>query len=274
MGSSDTIHRPRDSPIGDIAYLARSEHRIPVLVSLTERSRSRGELCERTGVSASTIRRTLTEFEGRRWIRKDGYEYVATRLGEAIASGMEDVIERIETERTLRHVWHWLPDAVREVPIETWSELTVTVADPDVPYRPVTRFESLFEETTTLRYLRPEVALMDPCFDSLCQRVDDGVDVTLIDRPNCHTYFLSTYPERSSELLQRDNFTILEHDELPPYGTGLLDDHVAISCYEQEGGTVQTVIDTDAPAVREWAQSVYQRYRADARPVNARQFVE
>ena len=273
MGPDATVYRPPDSPIGDIAYLARSEHRIPALVALTERPRSRSELCELTGVSSSTIRRTVNEFENRLWIRKDGYQYVATRLGEAIASGTETLLDRVETERRLRDVWHWLPDEIREFPIEIWSELTVTVADPDGPYRPVTRFESLLERTTTLRYLRPEVALMEPCFDVLCRQVDAGVDVTVIDRPNCHKYFLSTYPERCGQLLERDNFTVLEHDELPPHGTGLLDDRVVISCYEQQRGSVQAVIDTDVPAVREWAQSVYDRYSRDARPIESRPHV-
>nr|WP_246308077.1 hypothetical protein [Halobaculum salinum] len=82
-------HRNGSSAIVDIAYLTRSEHRVPTLVALTERPRSRAELCELTGVSSSTMRRTLDEFGDRRWIRKEEYQYVATRLGEAIASGME-----------------------------------------------------------------------------------------------------------------------------------------------------------------------------------------
>ncbi|ELY59790.1 DNA binding protein [Natronococcus amylolyticus DSM 10524] len=266
--------RTADSPIGDIAYLARSEHRIPALAALAERPRSRSELCEETGVSSSTIRRTVNEFEDRRWIRKDGHQYVATPPGEAIVSVMEDAIDRVETERELRDVWHRLPDVVGELPTETWSELTVTVADPELPYRPVNRFESLLERTTTLRFVRPEVALMDPCLNRLHERVDSGVDVTLIDRPNCHLYFLTTYPERSAELLRRTNFTVLQHDDLPPYGTGLLDDRVVISCYEQDSGMAQAMIDTDVPAVRDWARSVYERYRSDARPIEPRQLVD
>lgn len=256
----------RNSPIDDIAYLARSHHRVPTLVALTEQPRSRSELCGLTDVSSSTMRRTLSEFDDRTWIRKNGHEYVATRLGEAIASGMEDLIERVETERKLRYVWPWLPDEISEFPFETWSELTITVAEPDSPYCPVGRFESLLRTTTTLRFLRPEVALMDLCFDVLHQRVKDGVEMTLIDRPECHSYFLSTYPNRSSEMVQLDNFTILEHDEFPPCGIGLLDDCITISCYEEASGTVHAVVDTDAPAVREWAESTYESYRREARP--------
>jgi predicted transcriptional regulator len=259
-------HHNTGSPVVDIAYLARAEHRVPALAALTERPRSRSDLCEVTGVSSSTMRRTLVEFDDRLWIRKDGYQYVATRLGEAIASGMEDLIERVETERGLRAVWHWLPDAISELPFEAWSELTITVAEPDTPYCPVRRFESLLQDTTTLRFLCPEVALMDLCFDVVHQRVEGGVDMTLIDRPECHAYFLSTYPDRSSEMVQRDNFTILEHDDLPSYGIGLLDDCVVISCYERGSGTVHAVIDTDVPAVREWAESTYEAYRREARP--------
>ncbi|WP_276253123.1 helix-turn-helix transcriptional regulator [Halomontanus rarus] len=267
-------HYNEGSPLVDIAYLARSEHRVLTLVALTERPRSRSELCELTGVSSSTMRRTLDEFDDRLWIRKDGYQYVATRLGEAITSGMEELIERVETERKLRHVWPWLPDAIGEFPFETWSELTITVAKPDTPYHPVGRFESLLRETTTLRSLRPEVALMDPCFDALHQLIDEGVDTTLIDRPECHTYFISTYPDRSSAMMQQDNFTVLAHDDLPPYGIGLLDECVTISCYDQSSGTVHVLIDTDAPAVREWAKSVYETYRTGARHVEPQKGVK
>ncbi len=152
--------------------------------------------------------------------------------------------------------------------------MTVTVAEPDSPYRPVNRFESLLRETSELRFLRPEVALMEPCLDVLVHLIDDGVDVTLVDRPSCHTYFFSTYPEQSSEIVNRDNFTVLEHDDLLPYGIGLLDDRVAISCYERDSGTVHALIDTDVPAVHEWAESVYASYRSDARTLEPERVVE
>ena len=267
-------HRTPDSPFGDIAYLWRSEHRILALVAMAERPRTRAELGEVTGVSSSTIRRTLNEFEDRVWITRDGSQFAATRLGEAIAVGAQELIDRVETERTLREVWHWLPEEVSEFPIETWSDLTVTVADRDVPYRPVKRFESLLSEASTVRYLRADIALMDPCLDVLARRADAGIDVTLIDRPTSHAYFLSTYPERSRELMGRENVTILEHDDCPRCGIGLLDDRVVISCREQDCGTVQTVIDTDAPAIREWAESTYTAYESDAPPLEPHRLVE
>ncbi len=267
-------HHKTDSPVSDIAYLTRSDHRIRTLVALTERPRSRSELCELTGVSSSTMRRTLDEFDERCWVRKDEYQYVATRLGETIASGMERLIERVETERKLRHIWDWLPDAVSDLPFETWSELTITIAEPEMPYRPVNRFESLLGETTALQFLCPGVALMDLCFERLYRLVVGGADVTFIDRPECHAYFLSTYPNRCVEMMKQDNFTVLAHDSLPSYGVGLLDRCVTVSCYEQDSGTVHALADSDAPPVREWAERVYETYRSSACRFEPQQSVE
>ncbi|UWG50443.1 Transcriptional regulator, contains HTH domain [Halalkaliarchaeum sp. AArc-CO] len=266
-------HSAADGPLGDIAYLVRSDHRVSVLVVLSDCPQGRDELCERTDVSSSTIRRTLGEFEKRSWVCKNGHQYEATQLGSFIAEAMQVLIDRVETERKLRDVWHWLPEEFGELSVETWPDLRVTVAEPDFPYRPINRFESLLQGTTRFRCLRPEVSLMEPCFGLLFQLLDDEANITLIDRRACHAYFLSTYPERSAEMIQRDTFTALEHDRLPSHGIGLLDDRVTISCFEKGSGTVRALIDTDSQEVREWAESIYASYRADARPIDSQQIV-
>lgn len=267
MVIDDASRRTSASPIHDVAYLARSDHRVPALVALTTRPRSRSELCELAGVSSSTIRRTIREFEDRHWVRKDGYQYEATRLGTVVASGMERLLEQLETERRFRRVWQWLPESVCEFDPETWAEITVTVAEPDAPYRPVNRFETLLSDASSVRFCKPEIALMEPCLDVLFRLVESGIDVTLIDRPGCHAYFVSTYPERSSTMIRRENFTVLEHEDLPSYGIGLLDDQVFVSCYERDSGVVQAVLDTDASTVREWAASEYASYEREAHPL-------
>ena len=71
---------------------------------------------------------------------------MATTLGESITSGMEYLLERVEAERKVRNVWHWLPDDVIEFTIEMSSETTVAVADHDAPYPPIGRFRSLLQD--------------------------------------------------------------------------------------------------------------------------------
>ncbi len=256
-----------DSAIGDVAYLTRSEHRVQTLVSLTDRPRSRSELCERTGVSSSTIRRTLGEFEDRRWVRKDGYKYTATLLGEAIASGVKELLDRVEAERALRDVWHWLPDEALEFAVDASTEATVTVAEYDSPYRPVNRFRSLLEEATQFRFVGVDLSVLEPCREAFRQQVLDGMQAEIIDPPEAASYILSTYPELCTEILESGNMTALLHDELPSYGVGIFDDRTAIVGNDLDSGAVKVLIDSDAQAAREWAEAVYASYREGARPL-------
>ena len=262
------------SPIDDIAYLARSEHRVPTLVALTGRPRSRSELWELTGVSSSTIRRTLSEFEDRHWIRKTGYQYETTQFGAFIASAMADLLEQVETERKLRDIWQWLPGEESGFTIEMCADAVVTVAEANDPYRPVNRFVSLLQESDQFRFVGFDVALLEPCKDELAQRIIDGMHTEIIDPPSVARYILSTYPEHCSDPLESGNLTVWLHEDLPPYGISLFDDRIAISGYNPDTGTVRALVDTDTPEAREWAESIYDSYRRDARPLALESAVE
>lgn len=252
---------PTGSPIEDISYLTRSEHRAPALIALAVRPRSRSELVEETGVSSSTIRRTIGEFEDRGWVRKTGYQYEATQLGAFVATAMADLLERVETERKLRDVWEWLPGQESDFTIDMCADAVVTVADADDPYRPVNRFRSLLEGTDSFRFTGFDVALLEPCKDDLCERILEGMEAELINPPRVATYIRSNCPELFSEALESGNLSVRLHDDLPTYGVGLFDDRIAISAYDPDSVTVRVLIDTDDPEAREWARSIYDDHR-------------
>ena len=262
MASSDT-----DSPLDDIEFLARSEHRVDALDALARRPRGRADLRELTDVSRSTIGRTLREFEDRHWIRRDGQQYEATQLGAFVASGMRDVIGRFETERKLRDVWQWLPFEEDGFTIEMASDAIVTVAETDDPYRPVNRFESLLRGTDRLRFVGFDLALLEPCRDELARRIVDGMQTEIIDPPSVARYILTTYPEHCSGPRESGNLTVRLHDDLPPYGIAIFDRRIAISGHNPESGTVRVLIDTDIPAAREWAESMYDSCRRESQPL-------
>lgn len=246
--------------IEDIAYLARSGHRVTTLVDVTVRPRSRSELWEETGVSSSTIRRTLREFEDRHWIRRDGYQYEATPLGAYIASAMAELIERFETERALRDVWECLPDEESGFTIEMCTGARVTRADAENPFRPVNRFMTLVDDAKSLRFAGLDLALLEPSKEALCRRVIEGLQAELIDPPRVVKYIRSSSPELFAEALESGNLTVRVHDDLPAYGIGILDDRVTIAGYDPDGVTVRVLVDTDADDAREWAESVYATY--------------
>ncbi|WP_312910765.1 helix-turn-helix transcriptional regulator [Natronosalvus caseinilyticus] len=255
------------SSLDDVEYLARSSHRVAVLTAISERPRTRAELCEVTGASASTISRTLRALEERRWIARTGHHYEATPLGAYVSEGVADLLERLETERKLRDVWDWLPVDDADVPIEELADAVVTPATVEDPYRPVSRFVSLLEEADTFRFVGFELGLLEPCKDELCGRIIDGMDATVIDPPSVATYIRSSYPDLSTRTLESGNLTVLLHDDPPSYGLSLFDRRVGLCIYMPETGTLRSLIDTDAPAVRSWAEWTFERHRHEARPL-------
>ena len=249
------------TPIDDIAYLIRSEHRAPTLIALTVRPRSRSELWEMTGVSESTIRRTLGEFEDRDWVQRDGYQYEATQLGAYVASAMAELIDRVESERKLRDVWRLLPDEDTGFTIEMCSDATVTVADPEDPSGPITRFCTLIEETDRLRFTGLDVAMLESCKDELCGRIVEGMETELINPPRVASYIRSNCPELFSEALASGNLDVRLHDDLPPFGVSIFDDRIAITGYDREGVMVRVLVDTDDTEARDWAESTFTAHR-------------
>lgn len=267
--SSYMLPSTKSSSLDDIEFLARSDHRVTVLAAVARRPQSRSDLRELTGASASTIGRMLREFEKRRWIRRNGQQFEATQLGAFVATGMEELIDRLETEQQLRDVSQWLPieDNDNGFSIEMASKAVVTVAGTDAPYAPVNRFVSLLRQTDRFQFVGYDVALLEPCKDEFRQRILDGMRTEIIDPPGVAKYILSTYKEHCAEPLESGNLTVRLHDDLPTYGISLFDDRIAISGYNSDNGTVQVLLDTDAAAARDWAESMYESYRHDARPL-------
>lgn len=251
----------RGNPIDDISYLARSDHRIPTLVALSARPRSRSELWEMAGVSASTIRRTLTEFEERGWIRKDEYKYEATQTGSFVGSAMVDMIDRIETEQLLREVWEWLPDEDSGFTLEMCTDATITLAEAENPYSPVNRFTDLLQETEELRFVGLDVAMFEPCKDDLCRQIIEGMESEIINPPRVARYIRETCAEEFSAALETGRLSVRLHDDLPSYGVCIVDERVAVTAYDPDSRSVRVLVDTDGADAREWAESVYRSYR-------------
>lgn len=254
------IPRTTSKPLDDIEFLARSDHRVTALAALARRPQSRADLRALTGVSQSTIGRTLRAFEDRCWIRRDGRYYEATQLGKFVAQGIRELIDRLETERSLRDIWQWLPNETSGFTIEMIADAVVTIAEADDPYRPVNRFRSLLRDTDKFQFVGFDLALLEPCKDELFQRIIDGMQTEIIDPPSVVNHIRSAYPKQFTEALESGNLTLRIHDNLPPYGVGIFDECVAITGYDPASGTVKVMIDTDAPEAREWAESVYRDY--------------
>jgi len=255
------------TPLDDVEYLSRSHHRVTALDALAERPRRRAELLSVTGVSYSTLRRTLRAFEERNWVQRRGGQYEATALGTFVATAVRELLDRLETQQELREVWGLLPTDSDGFTVWSWSDAVVTTATAADPYRPVSRFESLLGSASEVRVVGAGLALLGPCLDELCRLATDGVSVTIIDTPAVVEQLHGTHAERLARATDRGALSLQRHDDLPPHGFGVFGDRVAGTGYDPESGTVRVIIDTDAPSARDWVTARCDDYR-DTQPVH------
>lgn len=257
------------SLLEDIEFLARSTHRTAVLNALVECPCDRTDLCAATGASSPTMGRIFNDFENRRWIDRNGPLYGLTPLGEFVTERFADLCDAMETERKLRDVWRWLPREMEGFSVELFADAVVSYPGPAYPYEPVERVSQLIEETSAMRGFGTTV-FKSINNETVYRSVLAGMEYEYIYSRPILEATIAWNPERVANAAACENCTILLHDGLPDEdrcGLGIFDDRIGICCHDAETGALEAVIDTDAPEAREWAVSVFERHRVDARPV-------
>ena len=255
-----------NSPLEEIDFLARSSHRVGVLDALTAGHCNRSQLRDVTGASSPTMSRILADLEDRRWLIRDGPTYSLTPLGEFVAERFLDLHGAMEIERKLRTVWQWLPREMEGFSVDLFTDAVVSYPGPGYPYEPVERLTHLIEKTTRMRGF-DSIVFKSINNETVCQAVIDGMELEYVYSPTALEKTLAWNQERVMEAASYENCTIFVHDDLPDRsrcGLGIVDDRAGICCHDPETGALTAVIDTDAPAAREWAISTFERVREEA----------
>ncbi|WIV67988.1 helix-turn-helix transcriptional regulator [Natrialbaceae archaeon AArc-T1-2] len=259
-----------DATLDDIKFLVSSSHRVGVLDALTRGPCDRDELRTATGASSPTMGRILTDFQNRHWIERDGRTYQLTWLGDFVADQFEEFTEAMEYQRQLREIWSWLPHEVDGFSIELFTDVVVSRPGPGYPYKPIERLTELITATRTMRGFGMALLKsgnLEPFFD----HVRAGLKCEYIYPPVVFEELVSWDEETVLETTTRANYTVMLHDDLPlddRCGICLFDDRVSICCYDTDTGTLQSLIDTGSDEVHTWAESYYEQFRDEARPLD------
>jgi predicted transcriptional regulator len=259
-----------NSAVEEIEFIARSKYRVEVLDALAETGRDRGDLQSTTGAHASSIGRVLGAFEERGWIERRGSTYELTPLGEFVADRFGDLRGAMETERKLRDVWPWIPREMDCFSAELFEDAVVAYPGPGYPYEPLDRVIQLFEESDSMHGLGATV-YKSVANEAFCRAVLDGMEIEYVYSTPVLAATVDWNPELFEKAAAQDHCTVLVHDDLPDRtrcGIDIFDDRVAICCHDAETRALRAWVDTDAPEAREWAWSVFERYRREARPVD------
>lgn len=259
-----------DSAVEDIEFIARSSHRVGVFDALVGQRCDRSELRAVTGASSPTMGRVLSDFEDRRWIERIGPMYELTPLGEFVAQRFADLRDALQTERKLREVWRWLPREMEGFTVDLFADAVVAYPGPGYPYEPVERVIQLVEGSDLMCGLGTTV-FKSIANEAVCLAVLNGMEFEYVYPPDVLAATVAWDPELVKEAASRDHCTVLVHDDLPDRercGIGIFDDRVGICCHDVDSRALRAWIDTDAPEAREWALSIFERYRQEARPAD------
>ncbi len=82
----------------------------------------------------------------------------------------------------------------------------------------------------------------------------------VIEPPRVAQYIRTTCPELFAEALDSGNLTVRLHDDLPPYGVGIIDDRVVICGYDADSASVRVLVDNTGADLLEWAESIFTTY--------------
>jgi DNA-binding HxlR family transcriptional regulator len=137
----------------DVAFLARSPHRVGVLETLADGPLTRADLHEETGISQPTLGRILSSFADRNWVERRRAEYALTPLGELLAESFAALLDTVETVQTLGDVVQQLPTDEMDFDIRTFSDATVWVPEPGDTLSHIRRMESVWFDAERRRLL-------------------------------------------------------------------------------------------------------------------------
>jgi predicted transcriptional regulator len=250
-------------PFDAVAYLARSENRVAILRALNERPRDRRDLEEGVGVSRSTLSRVLRELEEEHgWIRRRGDEYSTTMAGSLVVERFVPLLETVSALDTLEGALAYLP--VEEMSIDVRHFHDAEFIGPD-EFDPTAPFEYGVGRVRDSTVLRSVGQVVPPAYvRALHEDVENGdLDLEIV----LGREYLDAVSDSDLSRLWADTATestVLAHDGHVPYNLLVLDDVVHVWLCSEEGEQAG-LLESENPAVRQWAQSTVDDYLEEGR---------
>ncbi|MFC5972162.1 helix-turn-helix transcriptional regulator [Halomarina salina] len=255
------------SPLSDLEFLARSENRVAVLAALREGAATRRDLRETLDVERVTLGRILADFEERSWAVDADGTYRLTVVGEIVADTLAEAVDAIESARTLEPLVGLLPFEEFDVEPTRFQGATVTEATVGDPYRPVRRFMELLDGSSSLRGY--DTTTIAPLYvDDVRENVLGGMTTDVVYLPTVAEQLVEDYRDAVAAAVEAGHLRLRVDDSLP-FGLAVFDDRVGVGVYDDANGMLSVFVDTDDPAVREWAVESFATHWSRATPLDA-----
>ncbi|ELZ25091.1 DNA-binding protein [Halosimplex carlsbadense 2-9-1] len=257
-----------DAALEDVEFLALSANRVAVLQSLAAESRSRSDLATETGASQATLGRILADFEDRSWVRRTEGAYEATATGRLVADAFSDLLEALDLERDLRDIVAYLPTDELGFDLARLTDATITVPTGTRPNAPVQRLLDLQRDATDVRAFSH--AFNEQTLSLTAERAAAGdLQFRGVFSPGAVEALASdaTLRQHLLTLVDAEAAAVRVRSAGVPVAGTVADGRVHL-LVRDDNGVLRASVDTDDPAVREWAERAFERYWAEASPLD------
>ncbi|PSQ60765.1 hypothetical protein BRD18_00145 [Halobacteriales archaeon SW_7_71_33] len=247
-----------------------------VLAALHSAPRNKPALVDTLPVSRSTVDRAIDELTEADLIERVDGDYRPTTAGEVALDCRRPYVERTDTLAAARPVLNAVDDtdADAEVDIDPvfLQHASVTVADPSVPENAL---GGAVDRLTASDRLRGFAAVVKPSYVSMLHGPVTGGDLSvevIVERATREGLADLAYGrEQFADLLDSDDFEMLEVERDLPYALWLMDDENETGGYagvavHETGGVAGLLATEHEPAV-DWCRERYDAVRAAATPL-------
>ena len=256
-----------EETLAEIEFLALSANRVTVLSSLAEGNHTRSELAEITGASQATLGRILGDFEDRNWVRREAGGYVATATGALVADGFDELTSVVDTERELRDIVTYLPTEAMGFDVRHLADATIVTPSETRPNAPLQRLLTLMREAESVTAFSH--AFNDQSLAVVADRAGELAFQAVLTREAVDALTGDDHLRTSLRaVLDSETATVAVHEGAIPVAVTIADDVVNILARDDRG-VVQASVDTDHPAVLEWAQRRFEHYRVQSSPLTS-----
>lgn len=246
----------------DVDLLIDVLRRSPLLEELQRDTLNRRQLQDRLGISRATSHRYTRLLGDLGLVEKSNGEFRLTDSGRLLTDTIVDFKRDAQTALQLTPLLDAVRNAPVEIDIEAFADATVTNTEHGDPHSPVVRFIKLVRNSDSLRGF--DIDTIAPLYmDEIQQRIVRGMETDVIAVPEVSEEILHNYPDKCTAACASSHLTVRLHGDLP-FGLALFDERVVIAVCVPETRQLQVCVDTCSPAVRKWAEDVYEAYKTES----------
>ncbi|MDS0293541.1 helix-turn-helix transcriptional regulator [Halogeometricum luteum] len=235
--------------------LAAAPARKPALVDALDSSRS-------------TVDRAIDELAAVGCVRREDSEYALTTTGRLALRTYEGYRSATDAIAATTEFVNCLP---ADAPLDTslLDGASVSMSSEHVPDQALAPSTDLFKRATRMRGLAPVVLGFYP--NTVAEQLSrDELTVEIVASAEVLGALPSIPDVGTASLSEADGLSLYESGGELPYALWLMEtpesDYAGITAYDAGGAA--GVLMNDSPAAVEWAESEYERYRADASEAN------